>query len=167
MRLRPSSGWPGRITHPPPWAAPGVRFTWRAQFSPSLPDGGRGGTAAFARDNSGPTDEGRKDAAEGRKESVNDGPRARDLGLASFRPRVWRAQRRLPHRAQPATASCGEWRRHGCLDLHRADSADLRPSRPGAEVGRRTMNYENIVGLVLSVLTALYLAGALLFPERF
>ncbi|PXX08728.1 K+-transporting ATPase KdpF subunit [Mycolicibacterium moriokaense] len=29
------------------------------------------------------------------------------------------------------------------------------------------MNYENIVGLVLSVLTALYLAGALLFPERF
>ena len=29
------------------------------------------------------------------------------------------------------------------------------------------MNYENIVGLVLSVLLALYLAGALLFPERF
>ena len=29
------------------------------------------------------------------------------------------------------------------------------------------MSYENIVGLVLSVLTALYLAGALLFPERF
>jgi len=55
----------------------------RAQFSPSLSDGGRGSTAAFGRDNSGPTDEGRKDAAEGRKESVNDGPRARDLGLAS------------------------------------------------------------------------------------
>ncbi|HUH69243.1 MAG TPA: K(+)-transporting ATPase subunit F [Mycobacterium sp.] len=29
------------------------------------------------------------------------------------------------------------------------------------------MSYENIVGLVLSVLLALYLAGALLFPERF
>jgi K+-transporting ATPase KdpF subunit len=29
------------------------------------------------------------------------------------------------------------------------------------------MNYENIVGLVLSVLLAVYLAGALLFPERF
>ena len=29
------------------------------------------------------------------------------------------------------------------------------------------MNYENVVGLVLSVLLALYLAGALLFPERF
>jgi K+-transporting ATPase KdpF subunit len=29
------------------------------------------------------------------------------------------------------------------------------------------MSYENIVGLVLSVLLALFLAGALLFPERF
>jgi len=29
------------------------------------------------------------------------------------------------------------------------------------------VSYENIVGLVLAVLTALYLAGALLFPERF
>ena len=29
------------------------------------------------------------------------------------------------------------------------------------------MNYENVVGLVLSVVLALYLAGALLFPERF
>ncbi|WP_297729122.1 K(+)-transporting ATPase subunit F [Mycobacterium sp.] len=29
------------------------------------------------------------------------------------------------------------------------------------------MNYENVVGLVLSVLLALYLAAALLFPERF
>jgi K+-transporting ATPase KdpF subunit len=29
------------------------------------------------------------------------------------------------------------------------------------------VSYENIVGLVLSVLIALYLAGALLFPERF
>jgi K+-transporting ATPase KdpF subunit len=29
------------------------------------------------------------------------------------------------------------------------------------------MNYENIVGLALSVILAVYLAGALLFPERF
>jgi K+-transporting ATPase KdpF subunit len=29
------------------------------------------------------------------------------------------------------------------------------------------MNYENVVGLVLSVLLAVYLGGALLFPERF
>jgi K+-transporting ATPase KdpF subunit len=29
------------------------------------------------------------------------------------------------------------------------------------------MSYENIVGLVLSVLLALFLAAALLFPERF
>ncbi|SOJ56767.1 hypothetical protein MSIMFB_04243 [Mycobacterium simulans] len=29
------------------------------------------------------------------------------------------------------------------------------------------MNYENIVGLALSIALSLYLAGALLFPERF
>jgi K+-transporting ATPase KdpF subunit len=29
------------------------------------------------------------------------------------------------------------------------------------------MSYENIVGLALSVILAVYLAGALLFPERF
>ncbi|TAM71393.1 potassium-transporting ATPase subunit F [Mycobacterium sp.] len=29
------------------------------------------------------------------------------------------------------------------------------------------MNYQNTVGLVLSVVIALYLGGALLFPERF
>ncbi|MGY4712452.1 potassium-transporting ATPase subunit F [Mycolicibacterium sp. CBM1] len=29
------------------------------------------------------------------------------------------------------------------------------------------MNYTNIVGLVLSVLLALFMAAALLFPERF
>src|SRR5215510_10086640 len=84
MRLRPSSGWPGRITTPQRRGPRrGTFHLAKAQFSPSLPDGGRGGTAAFGPDDSGPTDEGRKDAAEGRKESVNDGPRARDLGLAS------------------------------------------------------------------------------------
>jgi len=29
------------------------------------------------------------------------------------------------------------------------------------------VSYENVAGLVLSVILALYLAGALLFPERF
>jgi K+-transporting ATPase KdpF subunit len=29
------------------------------------------------------------------------------------------------------------------------------------------MSYENIIGLVLSVVLAVYLAAALLFPERF
>jgi K+-transporting ATPase KdpF subunit len=29
------------------------------------------------------------------------------------------------------------------------------------------VSYENIVGLILSVLLALFLAAALLFPERF
>jgi len=29
------------------------------------------------------------------------------------------------------------------------------------------VSYENIIGLALSVLLAVYLAGALLFPERF
>jgi K+-transporting ATPase KdpF subunit len=29
------------------------------------------------------------------------------------------------------------------------------------------MSYENIVGLVLSAVLAIYLAAALLFPERF
>ncbi|WP_156764638.1 K(+)-transporting ATPase subunit F [Mycobacterium sp. 1081908.1] len=29
------------------------------------------------------------------------------------------------------------------------------------------MSYENVVGLALSVILALYLAAALLFPERF
>ncbi|MGV0051238.1 potassium-transporting ATPase subunit F [Mycobacterium colombiense] len=29
------------------------------------------------------------------------------------------------------------------------------------------MNYQNAVGLVLSIVIAFYLGGALLFPERF
>lgn len=29
------------------------------------------------------------------------------------------------------------------------------------------MNYQNAVGLVLAIVIALYLGGALLFPERF
>ena len=52
-------------------------------------------------------------------------------------------------------------------DLCGADGGDLRPARPSAEVGRTTVSYENVVGLILSVLLALFLAAALLFPERF
>jgi K+-transporting ATPase KdpF subunit len=60
-----------------------------------------------------------------------------------------------------------EWRRDGCPGVHPADGGDLCPARPGAEVGRRTVSYDNIVGLVLAVLLALFMAAALLFPERF
>ena len=55
----------------------------------------------------------------------------------------------------------------GRVDIYCADSGGVRRARAGAEVGRAAMNYENIVGLVLSVMLALYLGGALLFPERF
>src|SRR3984893_15514057 len=39
----------------------------------------------------------------------------------------------------------------GCLGVHRADGGNLRPTGPGAEVGRATVNYENVVGLALSL----------------
>ena len=55
----------------------------------------------------------------------------------------------------------------GRFGIHPADGGGVRRARPDAEVDRAVMNYENIVGLVLSILLALYLAGALLFPERF
>jgi hypothetical protein len=60
-----------------------------------------------------------------------------------------------------------ERRQDGRGDLHRADVGGVRRTRPGAEVGRAAMSYENIVGLALSIIIALYLGGALLFPERF
>ena len=79
-----------------------------------------------------------------------------------------------------ATLSCGDsvlgrrnpaarkrWRWHVRSDIHRADGGDLRRTRPGSEVGRGTVSYENVVGLVLSILLALFLFAALLFPERF
>ncbi|MBP3086511.1 potassium-transporting ATPase subunit F [Mycolicibacterium fortuitum] len=61
--------------------------------------------------------------------------------------------------------TCG--RTHVRSGVHRADSGDLRAARSGAEVGRGTVSYENVVGLVLAVLIALFLFAALLFPERF
>jgi K+-transporting ATPase KdpF subunit len=56
---------------------------------------------------------------------------------------------------------------NGHRGLHPADHRDLRVARPGTEVGRATVSFENTVGLALSVLVALFLVAALLFPERF
>ena len=139
----------------------------RRCFLAPVPDEGTRGMAAPARDNMPRTDEGRKGEHAGRKENVNDRRGTRDLGLASVWSSTPRAPRTLPLMRPDGDRNSSEWRRDGCLDLHRADGVDLRRARPCAEVGRRTVNYENIIGLVLSVLTALYLVGALLFPERF
>ncbi|OBB31128.1 hypothetical protein A5792_17270 [Mycolicibacterium peregrinum] len=59
------------------------------------------------------------------------------------------------------------WRTHVRSGVHRADSGDLCAAGPGAEVGRGTVSYENVLGLGLAILIALFLFAALLFPERF
>ena len=72
-------------------------------------------------------------------------------------------------RANSTSDPC-EFRRtekHVCGGVHRADSGDLRAARLGAKVGRAAMSYDNLVGLVLAVLIALFLFAALLFAERF
>ena len=60
-----------------------------------------------------------------------------------------------------------ERRQDGRVDLRLTDGGSVRRTRPGAEVGRATVSYENVVGLALSILLAVYLAAALLLPERF
>ena len=60
-----------------------------------------------------------------------------------------------------------ERRQDGRAGVRRVNGGGVRRTRPGPEAGRAAVNYQNIVGLVLSVLVALYLGGALLFPERF
>ena len=60
-----------------------------------------------------------------------------------------------------------ERRQDGRFGLRLTDDRGVRRSRADAEVGRAPVSYENIIGLALSVLLAVYLAGALLFPERF
>ncbi|ORB27427.1 ATPase [Mycolicibacterium moriokaense] len=50
--------------------------------------------------------------------------------------------------------------------VYRADGGGLRRLRPGSEVGRGPV-IDNVVGLVLAVLIAVFLFAALLFPERF
>ena len=64
-------------------------------------------------------------------------------------------------------ATKAERRQDGRVGLRLADDCGVFPARPDAEVGRAAVSYENAVGLVLSVLLALYLAASLLFPERF
>nr|WP_240962657.1 K(+)-transporting ATPase subunit F [Antrihabitans stalactiti] len=54
-----------------------------------------------------------------------------------------------------------------CACVHRADGRDIRPARPGRACGGAAVNLDNIVGLALSVLLAVFLVAALLFPERF
>ncbi|OBH49550.1 ATPase [Mycobacterium mantenii] len=60
-----------------------------------------------------------------------------------------------------------ERRQDGRGGVPRADRGGIRRTRPGTEAGRAAVNYQNIFGLVLSILIALYLGGALLFPEKF
>jgi K+-transporting ATPase KdpF subunit len=50
--------------------------------------------------------------------------------------------------------------------VHPADGGDLRPARLHPEVGRAPV-IQNLVGLALAVLIAVFLVAALLFPERF
>ncbi|ORB64265.1 ATPase [Mycolicibacterium tusciae] len=50
--------------------------------------------------------------------------------------------------------------------VHRVDGGGFRRLRPDSEVGRGTV-IENVIGLVLAVLIAVFLFAALLFPERF
>ncbi|GAB4597172.1 hypothetical protein MOKP4_34900 [Mycobacterium avium subsp. hominissuis] len=72
--------------------------------------------------------------------------------------------RRSPFRMQVIGA---ERRQDGRGGVSGADRGGVRGARRGPEAGRTAMNYQNTVGLVLSILIALFLAGALLFPERF
>ena len=60
-----------------------------------------------------------------------------------------------------------ERRRDGRVDIRAAHGGGVRRARPGTEVGRATVSYENIIGLALSVILAVFLGCALLFPERF
>ena len=55
---------------------------------------------------------------------------------------------------------------HVRSDIHRADGGDLRAARLDSEVGRGTVS-QNLIGLVLAILLALFLFAALLLPERF
>jgi K+-transporting ATPase KdpF subunit len=69
-----------------------------------------------------------------------------------------------PGRRNPAARKRPE--RHVRPAFHRADGGDLCATRLGPEVGRGTVS-QNLIGLALAVLLALFLFAALLFPERF
>ncbi|ORU98525.1 hypothetical protein AWB93_13600 [Mycobacterium bohemicum] len=64
-------------------------------------------------------------------------------------------------------ATGAEWRHDGRADLRPADGGGVRLTRADPKAGRAAVSYENTVGLVLSILLAVFLACALLFPERF
>jgi len=53
----------------------------------------------------------------------------------------------------------------GCLCP--ADGGSVRRPGPCAKAGRKVMSYDNIIGLALSAVLAVYLVAALFFPERF
>jgi K+-transporting ATPase KdpF subunit len=72
-----------------------------------------------------------------------------------------------PEFAEERTLSETNGVRDGRAGVHRADSGGFRPARPGSEVGRTPVNFDNAVGLALSAILALFLVAALLFPERF
>lgn len=57
-----------------------------------------------------------------------------------------------------------EW--HVGPHLHPADGGGVHLARLDPEVGRGTVT-QNLIGLVLAILLALFLFAALLFPERF
>jgi len=57
-----------------------------------------------------------------------------------------------------------EWHVRSGVPL--ADRGDLRPARRDPEDGRAAV-IQNVIGLVLAVLIAVFLFAALLFPERF
>ncbi|QRZ10084.1 potassium-transporting ATPase subunit F [Mycolicibacterium austroafricanum] len=75
--------------------------------------------------------------------------------------------------------ACAHRHRGGCVnerrrtdnrdlrgDLHRADGGDLRRPRRRPEVGGESVT-QNLIGLALAALIAVFLFAALLFPERF
>ncbi|ABK74250.1 ATPase [Mycolicibacterium smegmatis] len=66
----------------------------------------------------------------------------------------------------PSRSGGRKRRQHVRVGLPGADGGDLRAARPGAEAGRSPV-IENVVGLILAVLIAVFIGAALLFPERF
>ncbi|MBJ8344617.1 potassium-transporting ATPase subunit F [Antrihabitans sp. YC2-6] len=57
--------------------------------------------------------------------------------------------------------------RNVCCCVRRADGGCLRPPRPRCARRGAAVNFDNVVGLVLAVLIAVFLGAALLFPEKF
>jgi hypothetical protein len=56
---------------------------------------------------------------------------------------------------------------HEWSGVRPADGGGVRPARPAGEGRGETVTAENLIGLALAVLLIVFLAAALLFPERF